>query len=281
MERERITITIRKDILRQVDAQIDGTKLRNRSHAIESFVSKGLGSQLGTAFVLAGGKGLKMRPFTYEMPKSMIPVNGRPILEHILEQLRSHNIRSIVLLTGYLGQKIQDHFGDGSKFGVHIQYLHEEQPLGTAGALHAASQFINQQPFFLLHGDVLADINLTELAEFHEQHHRLATMALTSVSDPRAYGSVRLSGTKVVSFDEKPSDDPGVSRLVNAGVYVLDPGVLSLIPNRTNKPVFLEDGVFPALVERGQLTGYLFQGTWFDISTPETYERALKEWKSR
>src|SRR3990167_7464514 len=103
-------------------------------------------------------------------------------------------------------------------------------------------------------------------------------MALTSVADPAAYGAVRLSGTRVVEFQEKPSNDLSVSRLINAGVYVLEPGVLDRIPTK-KEPVFLEDDVFPALIAAGQLTGYLFEGTWFDISTPAVYERALKAWK--
>ena len=136
------------------------------------------------------------------------------------------------------------------------------------------------QPVYVIHGDVLADINLTELAEFHEAQGREATMALTSVANPTAYGAVRLSGTKVVEFEEKPTNGPSVSRLINAGIYILNPSVLNRIPKpRANQPVFLEEDVFPDLVTRGELTGYLFEGTWFDISTPTEYERALKAWQ--
>lgn len=279
MERERVTITIRRDLLNQVDKLIDGTKVRNRSHAIESLVTKSLGSHLGTALVLAGGKGVKMRPFTYEMPKSMIPINDRPILAHIIERLREHNIRNVVLLTGYLGEKIQAHFGDGSAYGVQITYVHETKALGTAGALQAARSHVGGQAFYVLHGDVLADINFSEFAEFHEAQGRAATMALTSVENPTAYGAVRLSGTRIVEFEEKPTNDPSVSRLINAGMYVLNPSVLDRIPGvKGGKPIFLEEDVFPELVTQGELTGYLFDGTWFDISTPAEYERALKAW---
>lgn len=279
MERERITITIKHELLGQVDRLIDGTKVRNRSHAIESLVTKALGSQLGTAVILAGGEGVKMRPFTYEMPKPMIPVNDRPILEHLIERLKDHNIRRIILLTGYLGDKIQAHFGDGAKFGVQITYVHETKPLGTAGALVAAKQHLGTQPFFVFHGDVLADINLTDVAEFHQQYGRLATMSLTSVRDPEAYGAVRLSGTKIVKFEEKPDAAASVSRLINAGIYVLDPAVLDLVLQTQSTPTYLETDVFPQLVNQEQLTGYNFEGAWFDISTPTIYERALKEWE--
>ena len=161
MDRERVTITIRRDLLAQVDKLIDGTKVRNRSHAIETLVTRSLGSHLTTAVILAGGVGVKMRPFTYEMPKPMIPLNDRPILAHIIEQLREHGIHSILLLTGYLGEKIQSYFGDGSAYGVHITYLHEDQPLGTAGALRSIKPHVAAQPFFVIHGDVLADVNFT------------------------------------------------------------------------------------------------------------------------
>lgn len=279
MDRERITITIRRDLLRQVDTTIDHVKVRNRSHAIEALVSRGLGAQLTTAVVLAGGKGLKMRPFTYELPKSMIPVHDQPILEHILELLRSHSVRHVILLTDYLGQKIEQHFGDGKRFGVQITHVRSEDSKGTAGALLAAAQMLTKlgQPFYLLHGDVLAELNLSEMAEFHNAQGRKATMALTSVADPSAYGAVKLSGTAVVDFHEKPLADPAVSRLINAGVYILDPSLLSLLP-RDKQVSYLEEDLFPQLIAERQLTGYLFEGKWFDISTPETYERALKEW---
>ncbi len=279
MERERITITIRQDLLRQVDSTIDHVRVRNRSHAIEALVSRSLGAQLSTAVVLAGGKGLKMRPFTYELPKSMIPVHDQPILEHILELLRSHNVRHAILLTDYLGQKIEQHFGDGKKFGIQITYVRSKDSQGTAGALLSAQALLTQlgQPFYLLHGDVLAELNLSEMAEFHNAQGRKATMALTSVADPSAYGAVKLSGTAVVDFHEKPLTGPAVSRLINAGVYILEPSLLTLLP-ASKKVAYLEEDLFPPLIDQRQLTGYLFEGKWFDISTPETYERALKEW---
>ncbi|MBI4032083.1 nucleotidyltransferase family protein [Candidatus Berkelbacteria bacterium] len=278
MERERVTITIRRDLLSRVDHTIDGVRIRNRSHAIESLLTRSLGSELGTAVILAGGEGLQMRPFTYELPKSLIPIKNRPILEHIIAQLREHGIRRIILLIDYLGQKIEAHFGDGSRFGVEITYLRDTKPRGTGGALRAVAPLVGEQPFFVLHGDVLTQINLSEMAKFHESQHRRATMALTSVADPSAYGAVRVSGTSIVDFLEKPQTDPGVSRLINAGIYVLDPAVLSLIPAKGTS--YLEQDVFPKLVAQQELTGYVFEGLWFDISTPEVYERALKSWKS-
>lgn len=278
MERERVTITIRRDLLARVDHTIDGVRIRNRSHAIESLLTRSLGSELGTAVILAGGQGLNMRPFTYELPKSLIPVKDRPILEHIIEQLREHGIRRIILLIDYLGQKIETHFGDGRRFGVEIHYQRDASPQGTGGAFRSLTELVGDQPFFVLHGDVLAKINLSEMAKFHESQGRRATMALTSVADPSAYGAVRVSGTEVVEFTEKPESNSGTSRLINAGVYVFDPSVLSLIPSVGTS--YLEQDVFPKLIEARGLTGYVFEGQWFDISTPEVYEQALKAWNT-
>ena len=125
MDRDRLTITLRKDILEKLDNLIDGVTLRNRSHAIESILERSLMPQVTQAVILAGGVGVNMRPFTYEIPKALIPVHGKPLVEYLIEELRDAGIRTIVMATGHLGDKIIDHFGNGSKFGVTIQYSQE------------------------------------------------------------------------------------------------------------------------------------------------------------
>src|SRR3989339_723079 len=134
-KRERLTITLKGDILEKLDKHIDGSRIRNRSHALEYILGKYFSPKVKKAIVLAGGQGLKMRPFTYEMPKGMIPINNRPVLEHIIENLRRNDIRDIILSVGYLGRKIEEYFGDGSRFGVRISYLRQKKETGTAAPL--------------------------------------------------------------------------------------------------------------------------------------------------
>lgn len=275
-ERERLTITLRHDLLRRVDDLIDGARIRNRSHAIEYLLSNSLPPVVRKAFVLAGGAGVKMRPLTYELPKPMIPVNGRPILEHIVDLLRENNIREIIVLAGPLTDKIRSYFGDGSKFGVKISYVEESKRSGTAGPLLKAKNLIDDHPFVMIHGDVLADINLRDMIEFHQHCSKLATMAVTSVDSPSEWGVIGLQGEKIVSFTEKPHR-PGISHNINAGIYIMNPEILDYIPDKAFS--MLEQDVFPQLAKEGKLCGYAFEGVWFDIATPKIYEQALKEWK--
>lgn len=277
MDRKRLTITLKKDIIKKIDQAMDGVRLRNRSHTIEYFLSKALGPKVNKVFILAGGHGIKMRPFTYEMPKCLIPVHNRPLLEHIIERIREFGIKEIIISIDYLGKKIKDHFGNGSKFAVKISYVESDRPTGTATPLVKAKNLLGKEPFILWHGDVLAEIDLMDLVDFHEANKELVTMALTSVVDPSDYGAVKLHGQKIVDFQEKIGKGPEVSRLINAGIYVINPQFIDSIPR---KPIaFLEKDVLPQLVKKGHLCGYVFDGPWFDVSTPKAYERVLKEWK--
>ncbi len=278
MERERLTITLRQDILEQLDRKIDGYRLRNRSHAIEYFLSRELGGKLTRAVVLCGGRGVQLRPFTYELPKPMVPVKGRPLLEHILDGLRDQGIRDIVLTIDYLGDKIEQHFGDGGKFGVKLQYAKSTKPVGTGGSLRLAQALVGDQPFLVVYGDVLAKIDYQELIDFHAEHKKLVTMAVTSVADPSAAGSVSLRGPKVVAFTEKPKAGPTTSRLISAGVFVMNPEVVSKIPADASL-VSLETDIFPSLIADSQVDGFVFDAPWYDVTTPESYERVLKEWQ--
>ena len=276
MDRVRLTITLRRDLIKEVDKFQDGVRIRNRSHAIEYLLSKVVGPKVTKVFILAGGYGIKMRPFTYEMPKPMIPVHGKPILEHIIENLRDQGFRDLVILVGYLGEKIKEYFGDGSKLGVKINYVEEKKPSGTAGPLQLAKNFLKNGPFIMQYGDVLAKIDYNELVDYHLTNKAQVTMSLSSVEDPSAYGSVKLRGNKVVGIEEKPKKGLRVSRLVNAGVHVID---WKIIEGICQKPYcMLEKDVFPKLIREGKVYGYPFEGQWFDVSTPEIYERVLREW---
>lgn len=269
-----MTVTIRSDLIGRVDQTVDGIGIRNRSHAIEVLLDKALSaSKVNKAFLLAGGKGTRMRPFTYEMPKPMIPVQGKPLIQHIVELLRKYDVRDLIFSVGYMGEKMQEYFGNGSKFGFNASYITEKKPLGTAGALTLARDQLNET-FFMFNGDVLANIDLHDLIRFHKEKGGLATIALTPVDDPTRFGVARLKGDRILDFIEKPKT--AENKLINAGVYLLEPEVLKYVPKGRS---MMETEVFPKLAKKGQLYGYHFDGQWFDTGTHEAYERAIKNWK--
>ncbi len=276
MDRQQLTITLKKDVLKRVDETIDGAKIRNRSHAIEYILGEYFDPRLSKAVVLAGGSGENMKPYTLEMPKAMMPVQGRPILEYTIEWLKDAGIKEIAIVIGKLGQKIKDHFGDGNRFGVRIVYLDEGSPRGTGGALKLTKDFIGSDTFVFVYGDVLIDINLDDLYAFHEEHSAIVTMALTSTDDPSSYGAVRLHGPKIVEFKEKPVSNHATSRVVASGVHMMESDIFSQLPRK--RMFSLEQEVFPKLAQSGDLNGYVFSGQWFDIGSHDVYARALKKW---
>ena len=274
--RSRLTITLRKDLIPFLDQTIDGTKIRNRSHAIEYILGKYLqGPKIRQAVILAGGKGVQMRPLTYEMPKTMIPVHRKPILQHIIESLRDQRIKDITVVIGHLGEMVQDYFKDGSKFGVNITYVKEKQQHGTGGSLRNLKNKINDS-FVLIYGDVLSEIGFLEFIDFHKSHNQAVSLALTSQENPTEYGVVNLQGSKIIKFQEKPEMKPGLSHLINTGIYIMEPNIFKYIPSKGY--VSLEKDVLPDLAKKGKLYGYPFSGKWFGVATLEIYENVIKQW---
>ncbi|MFH1575450.1 MAG: sugar phosphate nucleotidyltransferase [Candidatus Nealsonbacteria bacterium] len=276
MNRKKITISIRDEMLKRVDRIIDRTSIRNRSHALEYLLSQALEPKINHALILAGGRGARMKPITEEIPKMLLPIAGKLLLEHQIELLRDSNIRDIVILLGHLGEKIKYHFGDGSRFGVKINYLEQKtKEIGTAYALNLAKNYFSSTPFLMMYGDVLAEINLKDFIDFHSSSGSLSTVALSSIEKTLPYGMVRLRGKNIVEFIEKPQKE-GLSKVINAGIFCFEPGIFDYLSSKTN--LSLEKDVFPKLAKEGKLTGYLFEGKWFDIGTPAIYEKAIKEW---
>lgn len=279
MPKERLTITLDNTTLRRLDQLIDGVDIRNRSHAIETILSAELKPTLHTALILGAGEGVNLRPFTYELPKPLIPVQGKPLLDHTLALLKRYGITDITITLGHLGEKIAEQYDDGSKIDCTISYSDEPRLLGTAGGMVRARAHVEDAPFLLMYGDVLVDIDLTAFTEFFLQSKALGAIALTSVSDPSIYGAVKMEGNTVVSFTEKPEAGTRASRLVSTGVFAFRPEIFSLLPAVSpQEPLSLEQDVFPRLIEERALVGYPFSGQWFDITDPHEYERALKEW---
>jgi len=222
--------------------------------------------------ILCGGLGTRLRPLTYEIPKVLIPVQGKPVLEHILDLFKREGVEEAVLSVGHMKEKIKSHFGDGTRFGIRISYLEEDSPLGTAGPLKLLPP--QQEPFIVSNGDELKDIRLREMISFHRSSNALATIALTRVENPAAYGVASLEGSRILEFIEKPPNPP--SNLINAGLYILDPRVIEKIPETFS---MLEKDVFPGLAHEGRLFGFPFEGQWFDTGNMERWETAIKSWK--
>jgi mannose-1-phosphate guanylyltransferase len=224
------------------------------------------------ALILAGGEGTRLRPLTSTIPKPVVPLVGRPFISYMLQWLRRHGVDDVILGCGFMADAVRAVLGDGSSLGIRLRYLEEPRPLGTGGALKFAEELLDDR-FFMLNGDVLADLDLSAQLEAHERAGARATIALVPVDDPSAYGLVRLGADDAVSeFIEKPGPEELDTNLINAGAYVLERDVVDGIrPAGTN--VSIEREVFPALVGRG-LYGYEASGYWLDIGTPDRYLKA-------
>jgi NDP-sugar pyrophosphorylase family protein len=201
------------------------------------------------ALVLAAGEGTRLRPLTLDRPKPMLPIAGRPVLDHLVRLLRWHGVREIAVNLHYRPEVIVDYFADGDDFGVSIHYSHEEHLLGSAGAARQLSSFFDQT-FFVLYGDVLTNVDLTAMAARHRATEALATLALYEVEDSSRCGMVatRADG-RVTQFVEKPAPGLASGMLANAGIYVLEPAALRYIPDGPTYD-FGQD-LFPDLLARG------------------------------
>jgi D-glycero-alpha-D-manno-heptose 1-phosphate guanylyltransferase len=226
------------------------------------------------AVILAGGLGTRLRAVVSDRPKPMAEAAGKPFLEYHVERLRDQGYDRLVFCVGYLAGHIRDHFGDGRRWGVGIEYAVETEPLGTAGALaHAAGLLEGGGPFFLLNGDSWVDLDFADLARRHREHRErdpktAGSIVAVPVEDAAAYGTLELAPDgRVLAFREKGLDGPG---RVNGGVYLLEPGILPLIPR--GRAVSIEKETFPLLLDRQQrLYGYPAAGFFVDIGTPQGY----------
>lgn len=221
------------------------------------------------ALILAGGEGTRLRPLTSTIPKPVVPLVEKPFICYMLEWLRGHSVDDVILACGFMADGVREVLGDGSDLGLRLRYVEEPRPLGTGGALKFAEQLLDGQ-FFMLNGDVLTDIDLTEQLRQHKQTGARATLALVEVEDPSAYGLVRSNPDhSVAEFVEKPGSEDSETSLVNAGAYVLERDVLDgMAAAGTNFSI--ERDVFPALVGH-RLFSYRAGGYWLDIGTPARY----------
>jgi mannose-1-phosphate guanylyltransferase len=222
------------------------------------------------ALILVGGEATRLRPLTCNTPKSMVPVLNIPFLEHVIRYLSGHGVKEIILAQGFLPKPMEEYFQDGSRFGIKLTYALESRPMGTAGAVKNAEQHL-EDTFLVLNGDIFTDLDITAMLQFHRQRRAKATIALTPVEDPTAYGLIEASSDgRVTRFMEKPSWDQITTNMINAGTYVLEKEVLKRVPPQTN--FSFERQLFPNLLEQGEpVCAYPSQAYWIDIGTPEKY----------
>jgi len=221
--------------------------------------------------IMAGGEGKRLRPLTQDCPKPMLRVGGKPLLEIILEQCIDAGFQHFYLSVNYLKKQIQDYFGDGARWQVRIDYLEETQPLGTGGALSLLPQKPTE-PLLVLNGDVLTRVDFGRLLRFHDEHQAAATLCVREHTTQIPYGVVRMDDLHVLTLIEKPV----FSHYVNAGIYLLDPALLDLVPQDRffDMPTLLEK----AMQRQHRVSAFPIHEYWLDVGHPETLERAHGEW---
>lgn len=225
------------------------------------------------AVVMAGGYGTRLRPLTEELPKPMLPVGGRPLLELIIERLREAGIQRVNLTTHYKGELIARHFGDGRDFGVEIRYVEEGRPLGTAGSLSLLDA--SNEPLLIINGDILTQVDFRAMLDFHQEHQADMTVAVRQYEFRVPYGVIETDGAMITNISEKPI----VQHFINAGIYLLNPEVRQYIPN--GQSYDMPDLITQLLAEGYQVVSFPIREYWLDIGQIEDYQKALTDVESR
>lgn len=231
------------------------------------------------AIILAGGEGTRLQPLTYKIPKPLIEIQGKTLTEHVFDILKKAGVTEVILSLGYMSDKIKNYFNSGKDFGLKIDYLIEEKPMGTAGPLLLLKK-INcpiKETFIMVNGDNLFALDLQKMWEFNENNSGVATIALTTIEDLSSAGVVRLGGDKILEFVEKPKKEEAPSNLINAGYYIIEPEIFDYVPEVNF--LMMEKDIFPILAKKGKLFGFRDDSQWFDTGTLERYKKVKKEWK--
>ena len=228
------------------------------------------------AMILAAGFGTRLKPLTIGLPKPMFPVLNRPLLEHTLNFLSSQGIQDIIVNVHHLPEKIVEYFGDGTDFGVRLQFSREEEILGTAGGLKKAQSFLEKETFLVLNSDVLADINLDSVLKLHKEKNSCLTLVVRQDDEPEKYRPIHLADDdRITRFvDASIKHPPTITqRVMFTGIQIMEPEIFSRIP--TNKFCGTTEDIFPAMIEEGlPVYGYLHEKYWIDMGTRETYIQA-------
>lgn len=233
------------------------------------------------AVIIAGGKGTRLSPLTYHSPKPMLPLLERPFLEWMVERCLNAGIKDVLINVHYQAHQIENYFGNGSSFGVKIRYIREETPLDTAGAMKLAEPLFTGEPLIVFNADILTDLDLQHLIQQHRQTDAKATLTLTRVENPSAFGLVEVqdrpqSCPQVLAFREKPSLEEATALgidTVNAGTYILEPDIFAQYAD--GHPLSFERTVFPnLLLQEQQVSAVIWEGYWQDLGTPSKYYQA-------
>jgi len=270
MRRERITITLQKNILKKLDKLINNNTVRNRSHAIESILIDQLKSKIfNYAIILGGGKGINFK--NKNISKLLLPINNKTIIEHNIEILKNCGITNLIFSLGAFGDQVREKLGDGSKYGIKTIYF--ERDKGTAGVLRQAKSVL-ENTFLMMNGDILLDnIDLEDMYEFHKHSGGQATILLATVDSSVSLGSVQMKGNLITQFIEKSKEDGKSFHLINAGVYFFNPEICSLISPEIPS---LENDIFPKLAKSEKLFGYLLDEKWIHLHNISKLEEFIK-----
>ncbi|BBI35311.1 nucleotidyltransferase family protein [Cohnella abietis] len=224
------------------------------------------------ALFLAGGLGTRLRPLTEHLPKPMALVGNRPWLEHLLLHYKEQGINEFVIAVKHYSELIESHLGDGSKYGVRIDYSIEKELLGTAGAIKNAEHLLSDR-FIVVNADIIHQVNLASALKFHINHGGVATICLTEVEDPSQYGVVeQISNHQITRFIEKPKKEEAPSNRINAGIYIMERRALGFVPS--GRSVSIEKETFPLLIENGSgVYGHPIGGYWMDMGTKDRYRQ--------
>lgn len=248
MVKERISLTLDRGVVEQMDARLDREGISNRSKGIEQVLRDYLArTAVTTAVVLGGG------------PDSdcLIPINGRPVIAYALDHLEEAGVERVIVATG--DPAVQEAVDDDRDFD--LEFLVEDEPLGTAGGLRELER--PEDTFVVMNGDVLCGVDLGDMKQAHDAGEGLATMALTTVENAADYGVVRLKGSRIVGFTEKP--DESFSHLINAGIYLLEPAFIDRIPPKEEQRAVDIETLFEDLARDSDLAGYVYDGEWRDV----------------
>ena len=226
------------------------------------------------AIILAGGLGERLRPLTLDTPKPLLQIKEKPILQYCIENIKRNGINEIIISIGYQAEKIKEYFKDGSDFNVKIDYVIEKDPLGTGGAVKEAAKAINE-PFLLIWGDNLMDIDIVKMSKEHKNNNALVTMALTEREDVENFGVAILERNKIIGFVEKPDHDEAPTNMVNAGAFIINPSVLEILPKGKSS---IEKDCFEKIAgKEGKLCAFQHKGYWYPTDTIEKYNKAKED----
>lgn len=240
----------------------------SQNHVVEFLLRKDLVAESCvdlSAVIMAGGYGKRLLPLTESVPKPMLPVGDRPLLEHVIQQLRRSGIREVNMTTHYLPESISSHFGDGDGFGVRLNYLKEENPMGTAGGLKLMKR--PEGPFLVVNGDILTGVPFQEMLMYHRKHHAEITVGVRKYEMQVPFGVVQCEDVQITALQEKPS----MNFFINAGIYLLEPSAYDSIPE--GHPFDMTDLIKKLVVEARTVIGFPITEYWIDVGRPEDYKK--------